>query len=112
VRESLLHTTPRFLTLGVVVCGTMSVEARANLENQITQKQQEYEERVQQIEALAADRRAALIEPVMQRINAVIEDMRAEGNYVLIFDLSAGAILAADSALDLTQEVIARLRSN
>jgi Skp family chaperone for outer membrane proteins len=45
----------------------------------------------------------------MDKVNTVIETIRAEGDYHLILDLAAGSIVAADPSLDLTQEVIARL---
>jgi len=89
--------------------GTMSEEARTARETEITQKQQEYETRAQTLETEAAQRRAALVEPVMERINTIIEAVRTEGAYTLIFDIAAGAILAADPALDLTPEVLRRL---
>ena len=89
--------------------GTMSDDARATRENEITVKQQQYESRAQQLETQAAQRREALVEPVMERINQVIEAVRMEGAYAVIFDVAAGAILAADPALDLTPEVLRRL---
>ena len=89
--------------------GTMSEEARTARENEITAKQQEYEQRAQQLEADAVQRRSQLVEPVMERINQVIEAIRTEGGYTMIFDVAAGAILAADPSLDLTPEVLRRL---
>jgi Skp family chaperone for outer membrane proteins len=46
-------------------------------------------------------------------VNAVIEGMRAEGNYAFIFDVSsqAGNIVAADRSLDLTEKVIEKLKA-
>jgi Skp family chaperone for outer membrane proteins len=41
----------------------------------------------------------------------VIEDVRREGNYALIFDTAAGAIITADPGLDLTDQVLERLRT-
>ncbi len=89
--------------------GTMSAEARTARESEITTKQQDYERRAQELETAAVQRRQALVEPVMERINRVIEAVRAEGAYAMIFDVAAGAILAADPALDLTPEVLRRL---
>ena len=55
---------------------------------------------------------AWLLGPFQQRINTIIQGMRAEGNYALIFDADAqnNGIVAADLALDLTAKVIARVR--
>ncbi|HAY77936.1 MAG TPA: hypothetical protein DCY33_08810 [Gemmatimonadetes bacterium] len=90
---------------------TLSPEARANREQQLQAKFQEYQQRTGQLQEVANQRRAALIQPVMDNITAVIEELREEGSYSLILDAAAGSIVSADPALDLTQEVITRLRS-
>jgi outer membrane protein len=90
---------------------TLSPEARANREQQLRQKYQEYQQRTQQLQEMANERRAALIQPVMDEITAVIETIREEGAYSLILDAAAGSIVSADPALDLTQDVIARLQA-
>jgi outer membrane protein len=91
---------------------TLSPEARANREQQLQQKFQEYQQRASQLQDVANQRRAALIQPVMDQITAVIEVIREEGAYSLILDAAAGSIVSADPTLDLTQEVITRLQAN
>lgn len=88
---------------------TLSPEARANREAQIQQKLQEYQTRTQQLQQQADERRAELVQPVVDKITAIIETMREEGQYHLILDVAAGSIIAADSTLDLTPEVMRRL---
>ncbi|MGB1780377.1 MAG: OmpH family outer membrane protein [Longimicrobiales bacterium] len=90
---------------------TLSPEARQNREQQLQQKFQEYQQRTAQLQDVANQRRAALIQPVMDNITAVIEQIREEGAYALILDAAAGSIVSADPALDLTQDVIARLQA-
>jgi len=90
---------------------TLSPEAKANREQALQQKFQEYQQRSQQLQEMANQRRAALIQPVMDEITAIIETIREEGAYSLILDASAGSIVSADPALDLTQDVIARLQT-
>jgi outer membrane protein len=90
---------------------TLSPEAKANREQQLQTKFQEYQQRTQQLQELANQRRAALIQPVMDDITEVIEQIREEGAYSLILDAAAGSIVSADPALDLTQAVIDRLQS-
>ena len=90
---------------------TLSPEARANREQQLQAKFQEYQQRTGQLQEVANQRRAALIQPVMDNITAVIEELREEGSYSLILDAAAGSIVSADPALDLTQEVITRLQA-
>lgn len=90
---------------------TLSPEAKANREQQLQQKLTEYQTRTSQLQELANQRRAALIQPVMDNITAVIETIREEGAYSLILDVAAGSIISADPALDLTQMVIQRLKA-
>ncbi|MCG6955389.1 MAG: OmpH family outer membrane protein [Gemmatimonadetes bacterium] len=90
---------------------TLSTEAKANRQQQIQQKAQAAQQRMQALDQQAAQRRQELVQPVMDKINAVIDKIRAEGNYALILDAAAGSILAADPSLDLTQEVIRRLKA-
>ncbi len=90
---------------------TLSPEAKANREQQLQTKFQEYQQRTSQLQEVANQRRAALIQPVMDNITAVIESIREEGAYSLILDAASGAIVSADPGLDLTQEVISRLQS-
>lgn len=90
---------------------TLSPEAKANREQQLQQKYQEYQQRSTQLQETANQRRAALIQPVMDEITAVIEQIREEGAYSFILDAAAGSIVSADPSLDLTQDVITRLQS-
>jgi len=88
---------------------TLSPEARANREQQIQERVQAYQARTAELQQVADQRRAELIQPVMDRITAIIETIREEGQYSLILDVAAGSIIAADTTLDLTPEVIRRL---
>ena len=89
----------------------LSDEAKANREEEIRIKQTQYQQRITELEQQAGARQAELVEPVMQRITAVIEDIRAEGSYSMIFDVAAQGIISADPALDLTAEVVRRLQA-
>ena len=88
---------------------TLSPEARANREQQIQMKLTEYQTRTGELQQLAQQRQQELVQPVMDRITAIIETMREEGQYSLILDVAAGSIISADSTLDLTPEVIRRI---
>jgi len=90
---------------------TLSPDAKTRREEEIRQKQQQYQTRVQQLDQQAGQRQQELVQPVMDRITQVIETLRTEGNFALIFDVAAGSILAADPALDLTNEVVRRLQA-
>lgn len=90
---------------------TMSEAARSQRQQAIVQKQGELEERAQQLEVQAEQRRAALVQPVMDEINRVIEQIRVEEGYHIIFDVAAGSIITAAPELDLTEEVVRRLQT-
>jgi outer membrane protein len=89
----------------------LSEEAKSNRQEEIRLKQTQYQQRISELEQQAGMRQAELVQPVMERINAVIEDIRADGGYSMIFDVAAQGIIAADPALDLTAEVVRRLQA-
>ena len=72
----------------------------------VTQRQQELQDRMQA-------RERELLEPLQQRVQAIIEGVRAEMNLAMIFDVAAmgGAMVAADRSLDITPVVIQRLQA-
>ncbi len=92
--------------------GALSAEAREAREDEIRQKEQEYQLRMQELEQEADQRRAQLVEPILEEMSETIESIRAEGNYTMIFDAAGQSIIAADPELDLTDQVIERLRQN
>jgi outer membrane protein len=89
----------------------LSPEAKKTREDVIRQKQGAYQQRAAQLEDQANRRQGELVEPIMSKINAVLMDLRKEGGYAIIFDVSKGGIVAADSALDLSAEVLKRLKA-
>ena len=88
---------------------TLSPDVRRVRQQEIVQKQEAYQTRMGEIEAEAATRQQELVAPIMERINGIIQEIRREGSYTFIFDVSAGGLIAADESLDLTEEVIQRL---
>ena len=91
---------------------TLSPEAKSNREEEIRQKQAQYNQRISELDQQAGLRQQELVQPIMDQITTVIESIRQEGNYSLIFDVAAQSIVAADESLDLTQEVIRRLQDS
>lgn len=71
-------------------------------------------QRSNELDSQARARNQELLGPFQQRINTIIQGIRAEGNYAVIFDADAqgNAIVAADPALNLTSRVIARVRES
>lgn len=89
---------------------TLSPEAKKQREDAIRARQESYQQRAAALEEQAGSRQAALVQPVMDRIKSVISDLRKEGGYAMIFDVGQGSgVVAADSTLDLTAQVLARL---
>lgn len=90
---------------------TLTAAIRQERQQEMQQKFAQYQQRRQELEQQAQQRQAELVQPIMARIQTVIEQIRAEGNYSIIFDATAGSIITADPALDLTQQVLDRLAS-
>lgn len=88
----------------------LTVEAREARQMEIRRKEMEYQSRIEEIDDEAARKRQELVEPILERMTQVIDQVREEGNYALIFDAASRAIIAADPALDLTEEVLRRLQ--
>jgi len=79
----------------------------------IGQKEVEYQQRARGLDSTMQARQAQLVKPIMERVQAVIETIRAEDNYSVILDVGAqvSVVVAADKRLDLTDRVLARLKS-
>ena len=92
---------------------TLSEAARTAKQKEIQDKEKDYQTRVQGLEQKAQQRQAELVRPIMEKINNIIEQVRAEKGYAMVFDAGnqAGVVVAADSSLDITQQVIARLKA-
>jgi outer membrane protein len=91
--------------------GTLSAAARQERQQEIQQRFMAYQQRQAELEQQAQQRQAELVSPIMQRISVVIEEIREEGGYAMIFDTATGAVITADPALDLTEQVLERLRT-
>ncbi|HSL72325.1 MAG TPA: OmpH family outer membrane protein, partial [Longimicrobiales bacterium] len=90
----------------------LSPDAKKKQEDAINAKQRVYDQRSQQIEQLASKRQQELVGPIMTRINSILETIRKEEGYVIILDASqAGVIVSADTTLDLTAKVLAKLKT-
>lgn len=90
----------------------LSDEAAAEKEAAIRQKQLEFEEFLNDVwgvGGLAAQREAELWQPVFDRINAILEEVGSEGEYLMIFDAARMGIVYADPETDLTQQVLEKL---
>jgi len=89
---------------------TLLPNVRQAREAELGQFQQRYQQRVDQMSQEAEVARQSLVEPLFTQMADVIDDIRVEGNYQYIFDVASQAIIAADSSLDLTEEVLLRMQ--
>jgi outer membrane protein len=89
----------------------MSADARQRREQEIMQKRESFEQRGQELQMQAGRRQQELMEPIMNRVEQVISEVRQAEGFGIVFDVASEAIVSADPALDLTQRVIDRLRS-
>ena len=91
----------------------MDSVAREARRNSIGQREAEYQSRARGLDSTMQVRQAQLVKPIMERVQAVIETIRTEDGYSMIFDVGAqtSVVVAADKKLDLTDRVLARLKS-
>ena len=87
----------------------LSPEQVEEREDEIRQRELEYNLRVEELEGEAQERRAELLDPILRQMSETIEAIRTEYQVEMVFDAASQAIVAADPELDLTGEVIDRL---
>jgi Skp family chaperone for outer membrane proteins len=90
----------------------LSPAAKDAKRHDLQQMQDRMNQRSSELDSRARARNQELLGPFQTRINTIIQGIRAEGNYGIIFDADAqnNGIVAADLTLDLTSKVIARVR--
>jgi Skp family chaperone for outer membrane proteins len=88
----------------------LSTSNRAARRKELETRNQQLQARGQDVSQRLSQRERELLAPMQERVTAVIEGIRAEGNYSLIVDPSAPGVVAYDKSLDLTQRVVQRLR--
>ncbi|MEO8575549.1 MAG: OmpH family outer membrane protein [Gemmatimonadales bacterium] len=88
--------------------GTRNVRARA-----IQNRETAYQARARTLDSTMQTRQAELIRPIMENLQKVIEQVRAEDGYAMIFDVAsqASVIVAADKNLDITEKVLAKVKA-
>jgi outer membrane protein len=85
--------------------------AKEAKQRELRDMEQQFQQRATELQEKARERERELLQPIQARVNTVIQGLRAEGNYALIFDADAmPGIIAADPALNLTSKVVERLR--
>lgn len=83
--------------------------AKEAKQKEILDLQQAAQNRQLQLETESEQRRTALLEPILNNVRAVIEEIRAEKSYSIVFDIAESGVIAADSTLDITGAVLQRM---
>lgn len=74
-------------------------------------RQADYEGRVQKLNEQAQQREGELMQPILDAVRKVLDDVRTEGGYSFIFDVAAGSfIVSADKNLDITDRVVSKIK--
>lgn len=91
----------------------LSPSARTAKRKDLEDKNRQLEARNQEIQQKAAQRERELLDPIQSKVSTLIETLRAEGGYAMIFDVGGGqsGIVAADKSLDLTSQLAERLKN-
>jgi len=79
----------------------------------IQDRETNYQTRARQLDQQMQSRQAELIRPIMENLQKIIEQVRMEDGYSMIFDVASqtSVIVAADKRLDLTEKVMARVKA-
>ena len=90
---------------------TLAATARDAQAKSIQTKQEEFQRRTQELEQKAQGRQNELVQPILDKVKAAIEEVRVEGGYAVIFNADQGSpIVAVDKSLNVTDKVLAKLK--
>jgi outer membrane protein len=92
----------------------LSASNRAARRKELETKNTELQTKARDLQQKLALRERELLQPMQQRLTAIIEGIRAESNYAMIIDLGGQGlgIVTYDKGLDITERVIQRLRQS
>ena len=90
---------------------SLSAAAKEPRLKALREKEAEYQDRVTKLNEQAQQREAELMQPVMDLVRRVLDEVRTEGGYSFIFDVAAASVIVSvDKNLDITDRVQAKLR--
>lgn len=93
------------------VAPTLSATAKQTRETAIRGLEEQFQNRQQQLQQQAQQRQNELMAPIMERVKRVLDDIRTEDGYALIIAGDPNLILSYDKNLDITDRVVARLKT-
>ena len=79
----------------------------------IRDTEQAFSTRAADLNTQMQQRQADLARPLMDQVSHVLDEVRSQGGYTMIFDVGAqgSALVSADKSLDLTDMVLAKLKA-
>lgn len=91
----------------------LSPQAREEKVTELRALNDRIQSRMQELQNQDLERQRELVAPLEQRIQAVIDGIRAERNLSIVFDVANpnSTIISADPSLDLTPLVVSRLQA-
>src|SRR4051812_45618751 len=90
---------------------SLAAATREAQEKELQTKQQEYQRRSAELEQKAQGRQNELVQPILDKVKAAIEEVRVEGGYAMIFNADQGSpIVAVDKSLNVTDRVLSKLK--
>ncbi|MDZ4675706.1 MAG: OmpH family outer membrane protein [Gemmatimonadota bacterium] len=90
----------------------LSPTNRTARQRELQQQQEKLQARYDEIQQIMGRREQELLNPMQERLTAIIDGIRAEGTYAVIFDIGAqtsGMVISMDRSLDITARVLQRI---
>jgi len=87
----------------------MTQEGRDQKQQEIVDLQRAAQNRQTELEQLSDRQRNELLTPILQNVTDIIEAIRDEQQYAIVFDIAESGVIAADKSLDITAAVLERL---
>jgi len=90
---------------------TLSATQKETKQKAMRDLQQQLQDRQQQLAQQANQRQNELMAPIMEQVKKVLDDIRTEDGYSMIITGDPNLILSYDKNLDITDRVVARLKT-
>lgn len=90
---------------------SLSATQKETRQKTLRDLQQQLQDKQQQLSQQAQQRQNELMAPIMEQVKKVLDDIRIEDGYSMIITGDPNLILSYDKNLDITDRVVARLRT-
>jgi len=90
---------------------TLTATQKETRQKALRDLQQQLQDKQQQLTQQAQQRQTELMAPIMEQVKKVLDDIRTEDGYSMIMTGDPQLILSYDKNLDITDRVVARLKT-